>query len=101
MVDAPRLFEQGLIRSRLQRAIRQGAEDFLLARASAELARPGAMMINWVVPEQVAGLALWPLAVLIVVLVALNVINNRVAPQTHYLLWAFAFAVVGTEALII
>jgi len=51
-------------------------------------------MINWVVPEQVAGLALWPLAVLIVVLVALNIINNRVAPQTHYLLWAFAFAVV-------
>ncbi len=37
MVDAPRLFEQGLIRQRLQRAIRQGAEDFLLARASADL----------------------------------------------------------------
>jgi SAM-dependent methyltransferase len=37
MVDAPRLFEQGLIRRRLQRAIRQGAEDFLLARASADL----------------------------------------------------------------
>jgi len=37
MVDAPRLFEQVLIRSRLKRAIRQGAEDFLLARASADL----------------------------------------------------------------
>jgi len=37
MVDTPRLFEQGLIRSRLRRAIRQGAEDFLLLRASADL----------------------------------------------------------------
>ena len=37
MADAPRLFEQGLIRQRLQRALRQGAEDFLLARASADL----------------------------------------------------------------
>jgi len=51
-------------------------------------------MINWVVPDQVSGLALWPLAVVILVLVALNIINNRVAPQTHYLLWAFSFAVV-------
>jgi SAM-dependent methyltransferase len=37
MVDTPRLFEQGLIGSRLRRAIRQGAEDFLLLRASADL----------------------------------------------------------------
>ena len=37
MSEAPRLFEQGLIRTRLKRAIRQGAEDFLLARASADL----------------------------------------------------------------
>jgi SAM-dependent methyltransferase len=37
MSDAPRLFEQVLIRSRLRRAIQQGAEDFLLARASADL----------------------------------------------------------------
>jgi len=37
MVEAPRLFEQGLIRQRLKRAIRQGAEDFLLARTSADL----------------------------------------------------------------
>ncbi len=37
MSDAPRLFEQGLIRTRLKRAIRQGAEDFLLARAGADL----------------------------------------------------------------
>lgn len=51
-------------------------------------------MINWVVPEQVPGLALWPLAVVLLVLVALNIINNRVAPQTHYLLWAFGFSVV-------
>ena len=37
MSEAPRLFEQGLIRTRLKRAIRQGAEDFLLARASTDL----------------------------------------------------------------
>ncbi|MFA7324064.1 MAG: CPBP family intramembrane glutamic endopeptidase [Candidatus Nanopelagicales bacterium] len=51
-------------------------------------------MINWVVPGQVSGLALWPLLLVLAVLVVLNVINNRVAPQTHYLLWAFGFAVV-------
>jgi SAM-dependent methyltransferase len=45
MSDAPRLFEQVLIRSRLKRAIRQGPEDFLLARASADLSdRMGAVL---------------------------------------------------------
>lgn len=51
-------------------------------------------MINWVVPEQVPGLAFWPLIVVVGLLVVLNVVNNRVAPQTHYLLWAFGFSVV-------
>jgi membrane protease YdiL (CAAX protease family) len=40
-------------------------------------------------PEQVEGLAWWPLIVVGVALVAFNVINNRLAPQGHYLLWAF------------
>jgi len=51
-------------------------------------------MINWVVPEQVPGLAIWPVAVVIVFLIALNIVNNRVAPPTHYLLWAFGCSVV-------
>jgi len=37
MSNTPRLFEQGLIRARLQRAIRQGPEDFLLTRAASDL----------------------------------------------------------------
>lgn len=45
-------------------------------------------------PEQVPGLAWWPLAVVLVVLVVINIVNNRVAPQSHYLLWAFAGSVV-------
>ena len=51
-------------------------------------------MINWVVPAQVPGLAIWPLMLVLALLVVLNVINNRVAPQTHYLLWAFGCSVV-------
>lgn len=46
-------------------------------------------MIDLVYPEQQAGLAWWPVAVVIVTLIVLNVVNNRVAPQTHYLLWSF------------
>lgn len=45
-------------------------------------------------PEQVSGLAWWPLAVVLAVLVVINVVNNRVAPQSHYLLWAFGGSVV-------
>ena len=44
-------------------------------------------------PEQVAGLAWWPLLAVIGLLVVINIINNRVAPQTHYLLWAFGGSV--------
>jgi membrane protease YdiL (CAAX protease family) len=44
-------------------------------------------------PEQVAGLAWWPLALVIALLVVINIVNNRVAPQTHYLLWAFGGSV--------
>jgi membrane protease YdiL (CAAX protease family) len=40
-------------------------------------------------PEQVPGLAWWPLLLVVVALIAFNVVNNRVAPQGHYLLWAF------------
>ncbi len=50
-------------------------------------------MFDLVYPEQVAGLAWWPVAVVIVALVVLNVVNNRLAPQTHYLLWSFGGSV--------
>lgn len=45
-------------------------------------------------PEQVEGLPWWPLVLVLVALVVINVINNRVAPQTHYLLWSFVGSVV-------
>ena len=50
-------------------------------------------MIDLVYPEQQAGLAWWPVALVIVALVVLNVVNNRLAPQTHYLLWSFGGSV--------
>lgn len=40
-------------------------------------------------PEQQAGLAWWPVVVVVALLLVLNVANNRLAPQSHYLLWAF------------
>lgn len=40
-------------------------------------------------PEQVAGLPMWPLIIVIAALIVFNIVNNRVAPQSHYLLWAF------------
>lgn len=46
-------------------------------------------MLTITAPEQVSGLAWWPLALVVVALIAFNVVNNRVAPQDHYLLWAF------------
>ena len=50
-------------------------------------------MFDIVAPAQESGLAWWPVAVVLVLLVVLNVVNNRVAPQTHYLLWAFGGSV--------
>ena len=50
-------------------------------------------MFELVAPAQQAGLAWWPVAVVVVLLVVLNVVNNRVAPQEHYLLWAFGGSV--------
>ncbi len=50
-------------------------------------------MFDIVAPAQETGLAWWPVAVVIVTLVVLNVVNNRVAPQTHYLLWSFGGSV--------
>ena len=50
-------------------------------------------MFDLVYPEQQAGLAWWPVAVVILTLLVLNVVNNRVAPQTHYLLWSFGGSV--------
>jgi membrane protease YdiL (CAAX protease family) len=50
-------------------------------------------MFDLVIPAQQAGLAWWPVAVVIAMLLVLNVVNNRVAPQTHYLLWSFAGSV--------
>ncbi len=46
-------------------------------------------MLSITAPEQVSGLAWWPIALVIVALIAFNIVNNRVAPQDHYLLWAF------------
>jgi membrane protease YdiL (CAAX protease family) len=45
-------------------------------------------------PVQEAGLALWPVLVVVAFMVAINVVNNRIAPQTHFLLWAFGSSVV-------
>lgn len=45
-------------------------------------------------PEQVSGLPWWPLAAVLIALVIINIVNNRVAPQTHYLLWAFVGSVI-------
>lgn len=50
-------------------------------------------MFDLVAPAQVTGLAWWPVIVVIAALVVLNIVNNRVAPQTHYLLWAFGGSV--------
>ena len=50
-------------------------------------------MFDLVYPQQVSGLAFWPVAVVVVALVVLNVVNNRLAPQTHYLLWSFGGSV--------
>jgi membrane protease YdiL (CAAX protease family) len=46
-----------------------------------------------IAPEQVSGLAWWPPVAVVVLLVLINVVNNRVAPQTHYLLWSFGGSV--------
>jgi len=51
-------------------------------------------VIGWHVPEYEPGLPWWPLLVVIAAIVIINVVNNRIAPQSHYLLWAFAGSVV-------
>lgn len=51
-------------------------------------------MFTITAPEQVEGLAWWPLAVVLAALVVINIVNNRVAPQAHYLLWAFGGSVI-------
>jgi len=45
-------------------------------------------------PEQVEGLPWWPLLLVGIALIVFNIVNNRVAPQTHYLLWSFVGSVV-------
>jgi len=50
-------------------------------------------MFHLVIPPQQSGLALWPVLVVVAALVILNVVNNRLAPQTHYLLWSFGGSV--------
>lgn len=50
-------------------------------------------MFDLVYPAQETGLAWWPVVVVVATLIVLNVVNNRVAPQTHYLLWAFGGSV--------
>ncbi len=51
-------------------------------------------MIGFYAPEQVTGLAWWPLAIVLIALVIFNIVNNRLAPQSHYLLWAFGGSVI-------
>ena len=51
-------------------------------------------MFELYAPAQVTGLDLWPVLVVIAFMVAVNVVNNRLAPQTHFLLWAFGSSVV-------
>ncbi|MBU6279130.1 MAG: CPBP family intramembrane metalloprotease [Actinomycetales bacterium] len=46
-----------------------------------------------VAPEQVPGLPWWPLLLVIVALIVINIVNNRLAPQSHTLLWAFGSSV--------
>ncbi len=50
-------------------------------------------MFSIIAPEQVSGLAWWPPLAVVVLLVVINIVNNRVAPQTHYLLWSFGGSV--------
>jgi len=50
-------------------------------------------MFDLVYPAQETGLAWWPVVVVVATLIVLNVVNNRVAPQTHYLLWSFGGSV--------
>jgi len=58
------------------------------------MAAKGALLFSIVAPEQVQGLAWWPLAVVLIALLVINIVNNRVAPQSHYLLWAFGGSVI-------
>ena len=51
-------------------------------------------LFNWLAPAQEIGLPWWPLVLVIAVLLIINVINNRVAPNSHYLLWSFASSVI-------
>ncbi len=51
-------------------------------------------LFNWLAPTQEAGLPWWPLALVIGMLLIINVVNNRIAPNSHYLLWAFASSVI-------
>lgn len=46
------------------------------------------------IPEVEPGLAWWPLVAVIVALVVINIVNNRLAPQAHYLLWSFGGAAI-------
>ena len=50
-------------------------------------------MFDLVIPQQQTGLALWPVLVVVLALIVLNIVNNRLAPQTHYLLWSFGGSV--------
>ena len=50
-------------------------------------------MFTIIAPEQVTGLAWWPPVGVVLLLVLINIVNNRVAPQTHYLLWSFGGSV--------
>ena len=45
-------------------------------------------MLSISYPQQVEGLPLWPVIVVVVALVAFNVVTNRIAPEGHHLLWA-------------
>ena len=51
-------------------------------------------LFNWLAPAQQSGLPWWPLVLVIAALLVINVVNNRVAPNSHYLLWSFARSVI-------
>ena len=50
-------------------------------------------LITIIAPAQESGLPWWPLAAVIGFLLLMNIINNRLAPNSHFLLWAFAGSV--------
>jgi membrane protease YdiL (CAAX protease family) len=45
-------------------------------------------VISFTAPDQVEGLAWWPILLVLIILLLFNLLYHRVAPQSHHLLWA-------------